>query len=50
MKLVGMFDSPYASATVKLAAPLPAMRAHSARLAELPAFREIYLPFDAPVV
>jgi len=40
----------YATETVKLAAPLPAMRARCARLAELPAFREIYLPFDAPVV
>ncbi|MFT3693687.1 MAG: glutathione S-transferase family protein [Kofleriaceae bacterium] len=40
----------YASETVKLDAPLPAMRARCARLAELPVFREIYLPFDAPVV
>jgi glutathione S-transferase len=40
----------YVTETVKLAAPLPAMRARCARLAELPAFREIYLPFDAPVV
>jgi len=39
----------YATETVKLVAP-PAMRARCARLAELPAFREIYLPFDAPVV
>ncbi|MEO6773213.1 MAG: glutathione S-transferase family protein [Kofleriaceae bacterium] len=38
----------YASETVKLEAPLPALRARCARLAELPAFREIYLPFDAP--
>jgi glutathione S-transferase len=40
----------YASETVKVAAPLPALRARCARLAELPAFREIYLPFDAPVI
>lgn len=40
----------YASETVKLTAALPAMRARCERLAELPVFREIYLPFDAPVV
>jgi glutathione S-transferase len=40
----------YATETVKLATPLPAMRARCERLSELPAFREIYLPFDAPVV
>jgi len=40
----------YASETVKLEPPLPALRARAARIAELPAFREIYLPFDAPVV
>jgi glutathione S-transferase len=40
----------YATETVKLDAPLPALRARCARLAELPAFREIYLPFDAPVI
>jgi glutathione S-transferase len=39
----------YAQETVKLEAP-PALRARAARLAELSAFREIYLPFDAPVV
>lgn len=39
----------YAPETIKLAA-LRAMRECCARLAELPAFREIYLPFDAPVV
>jgi len=40
----------YATETVKLEAPLPAVRARCARLDALPAFREIYLPFDAPVV
>ncbi len=40
----------YASETAKLTAPLPALRARCARLAELPVFREIYLPFDAPVI
>ncbi len=40
----------YACETVKLEPPLPALRARAAKLAELPAFREIYLPFDAPVV
>src|SRR3569623_1504095 len=40
----------YASETVQLEPPLPALRARAARIAELPAFREIYLPFDAPVV
>jgi len=40
----------YASETVKLTPPLPALRARAARIAELPAFQEIYLPFDAPVV
>jgi len=39
----------YATETVKLEAP-PAIRERCARLGELPAFREIYLPFDAPVV
>ncbi len=40
----------YATETVGLEPPLPALRARAARLAELPVFREIYLPFDAPVV
>jgi glutathione S-transferase len=40
----------YATETVKLDLPLPAIRARCARLAELPAFREIYLAFDAPVI
>lgn len=40
----------YASETAKLEPPLPAIRARCARLAELPAFREIYLAFDAPVI
>lgn len=40
----------YASETVGLELPLPALRARAAKLAELPVFREIYLPFDAPVV
>ena len=43
----------YASETVGLAADeaaLPALRARHARLGELPAFREIYLRFDAPVI
>ena len=40
----------YATETAGLEPPLPALRARAARLAELPAFREIYLPFDAPVV
>jgi glutathione S-transferase len=40
----------YASETVKLEPPLPAIRARCARLGELPAFREIYLAFDAPVI
>lgn len=40
----------YASETVKLEPPLSALRARCARLAELPAFREIYLAFDAPAI
>jgi glutathione S-transferase len=40
----------YAGETVKLEAPLPALRARCATLAALPVFREIYLPFDAPVI
>jgi glutathione S-transferase len=41
----------YALETVGLAeAALPALRARHARLAELPAFREIYMRFDAPVI
>jgi glutathione S-transferase len=43
----------YASETVGLPveeAALPAMRARHARLEQLPAFREIYLAFDAPVI
>ncbi|MEO8554131.1 MAG: glutathione S-transferase family protein, partial [Kofleriaceae bacterium] len=40
----------YASETVKLEPPLPALRARCARLAELAPFREIYLAFDAPVI
>ena len=40
----------YATETVGLEPPLPALRARAARLAELPVFREIYLPFDAPAV
>jgi len=40
----------YAMETVGLEPPLPALRAHAAKLAELPVFRDIYLPFDAPVV
>jgi glutathione S-transferase len=43
----------YASETVGLPveeAALPAMRARHARIEQLPAFREIYLPFDAPVI
>ncbi|HEU4614519.1 MAG TPA: glutathione S-transferase family protein [Kofleriaceae bacterium] len=31
-------------------AALPSLRAHHAKLEQLPAFREIYVPFDAPVV
>jgi glutathione S-transferase len=41
----------YASEVVSLPeseAPAPALRAFLARLQALPAFREIYLPFDAP--
>jgi glutathione S-transferase len=41
----------YALETVGLDdAALPALRARHARIAQLPVFREIYLPFDAPVV
>ncbi|MBV8757433.1 MAG: glutathione S-transferase family protein [Deltaproteobacteria bacterium] len=40
----------YATETVGLEPPLPALRARAAKLAELPVFREIYLPFDAPAV
>lgn len=40
----------YTMETVGLEPPLPALRARAAKLAELPAFEEIYLPFDAPVV
>ena len=40
----------YTIETVGLEPPLPALRAHAARLSALPVFREIYLPFDAPVV
>lgn len=39
----------YATETVKLVAP-PAIAERCARLAQLSAFREIYLPFDAPVI
>jgi len=39
------------AASLQLDAPnLPALRARHARLAALPVFREIYAPFDAPVV
>lgn len=31
-------------------AALPSLRAHHAKLERLPVFREIYVPFDAPVV
>src|SRR5262249_22136025 len=31
-------------------APLPALRARHERLAQLPVFREIYAPFDAPTI
>lgn len=40
----------YALETVGLDAALPALRARHATLSELPAFREIYMRFDAPVV
>lgn len=43
----------YAGETVGLPteeAALPALRARHAKLSELPAFREIYMRFDAPVV
>jgi len=39
----------YASETVKFDPP-PAIRTRTARLAELPAFRDIYLTFDAPLI
>jgi glutathione S-transferase len=43
----------YATETVGLPAEetaLPALRAWHARISQLAAFREIYLPFDAPVI
>jgi glutathione S-transferase len=43
----------YASETVGLPvgeAALPALRARFERIAQLPVFREIYLPFDAPKI
>jgi glutathione S-transferase len=43
----------YASETVGLPvedAALPTLRARHKRIEQLPAFREIYLPFDAPVI
>jgi glutathione S-transferase len=40
----------YAVETGRLEAPPPALRDRWTRLSELPVFREIYVPFDAPVV
>lgn len=43
----------YALETVRIPseeAALPALRARLARIESIPAFREVYLPFDAPVI
>ena len=42
----------YASECVGLSddVPLPALRARHARIEQMPVFREIYVPFDAPAV